>query len=100
MIPAKKLTELKAAIATVLTHDIGVGLPVDDLCVYRDPGGLFAVDFTPVGSLEAIDGLSEEQNRQITEDGEINDYFETAEEAAEEYLKLRFALKKEGVLIR
>ena len=65
MIPAKKSNELKAAIALVLQHGEGVGMPADDLCVYRDAGGLYAVDFTPVTQLEAIDGLTDEQNRQI-----------------------------------
>lgn len=58
-----------------------------DLCIYPS-GSLFVVEFLPpTGPLDTT-GLTDEQLAQLGEDGELNEYFETPEEAADLYLLL------------
>jgi thiol-disulfide isomerase/thioredoxin len=58
-----------------------------DLCIYPS-GSLFVVEFLPpTGPFDAA-GLTEEQADLLREEGELNEYFETPEEAADLYLLL------------
>jgi thiol-disulfide isomerase/thioredoxin len=58
-----------------------------DLCIYPS-GSLFVVEFLPpTGPFDAA-GLTDEQAELLREEGELNEYFETPEEAADLYLLL------------
>src|SRR5262245_44102100 len=58
-----------------------------DLCIYPS-GSLFVVGFLPpTGPFDAT-GLTDEQAELLREEGELNEYFETPEEAADLYLLL------------
>ncbi|NBO93763.1 MAG: thioredoxin [Planctomycetia bacterium] len=58
-----------------------------DLCIYPS-GSMFVVEFfPPSGSLDNS-GLTEQQTEQLRDEGELSEYFETPEEAAELYLLL------------
>ncbi len=57
-----------------------------DLCIYPS-GSLFVVEFVPPDSAE-VPGLTKDQATQLREDGELSEYCETPEEAADLYLML------------
>ncbi len=58
----------------------------DELCTYPD-GAFFVVGLLPEGPLD-IRGLTPEQARELADDGELSEYLDTPEEAADLYLKL------------
>jgi len=57
----------------------------EDLSAYPD-GGYFVVGLLPEGQLD-MRGLTQEQARQLAEEGEVSAYLDTPEEAADLYLK-------------
>jgi thiol-disulfide isomerase/thioredoxin len=72
-----------------IINRLRAGKEVDDwadLCIYPS-GSLFVVELVPPDS-EPIPGLTEEQATQLREDGELSEYCETPEEAADLYLML------------
>jgi thioredoxin 1 len=58
-----------------------------DLATYPD-GGYFVVGLLPEGPVD-MQGLTNEQARQLADDGELSEYLDTPEEAADLYLKLK-----------
>jgi thioredoxin 1 len=58
-----------------------------DLATYPD-SGYFVVGLLPEGPMD-IRGLTAEQARQLAEEGEVSEYLDTPEEAADLYLKLK-----------
>jgi thioredoxin 1 len=58
-----------------------------DLATYPD-GGFFVVGLLPEGPLD-LRGLTAEQARELADDGELSEYLDTPEEAADLYLKLK-----------
>ena len=58
-----------------------------DLCIYPS-GSLFVVELVPPPGPLDLSGLSEEHAAQLREEGELAEYCETPEEAAELYLAL------------
>jgi thioredoxin 1 len=59
----------------------------EELSAYPD-GGYFVVGLLPEGQLD-MRGLTQEQARQLAEEGEVSEYLDTPEEAADLYLKLK-----------
>jgi thioredoxin 1 len=57
----------------------------EELSAYPD-GGYFVVGLLPEGQLD-MRGLTQEQARQLAEEGEVSEYLDTPEEAADLYLK-------------
>ena len=74
--------ELKAAIVTLLDAGHGVDMSADLSC-YPDGDKFFIVSY--IGD-EPPEGLK--KNQEIEREGEVSEYCETAEEAAELYLGL------------
>jgi thioredoxin len=58
-----------------------------DLATYPD-GGYFVVGLLPEGPVD-IRGLTPEQAQELADDGELSEYLDTPEEAADLYLKLK-----------
>jgi hypothetical protein len=58
-----------------------------DLATYAD-SGYFVVSLFPEGSMD-IRGLTPEQALELADDGELSEYLDTPEEAADLYLKLK-----------
>jgi thioredoxin 1 len=58
-----------------------------DLAAYLD-GGYFVVGLLPEGPMD-IRGLTPEQAQELADDGELSEYLDTPEEAADLYLKLK-----------
>jgi thioredoxin 1 len=58
-----------------------------DLATYPD-SGYFVVGLLPEGPVD-MRGLTPEQCRQLAEEGEVSEYLDTPEEAADLYLKLK-----------
>jgi thioredoxin 1 len=58
-----------------------------DLATYPD-GGYFVVGLLPGGPMD-LHGLTPEQARELADDGELSEYLDTPEEAADLYLKLK-----------
>ena len=59
----------------------------EELSAYPD-GGYFVVGLLPEGPVD-MRGLTPGQSRQFAEEGEISEYLDTPEEAADLYLKLK-----------
>ncbi|MFQ3651181.1 MAG: thioredoxin family protein [Gemmataceae bacterium] len=58
-----------------------------DLCIYPS-GSLFVLEFTPPAGFVHFDGLRAEWIDQLQDEGELSEYFDTPEEAADLYLLL------------
>jgi thioredoxin 1 len=58
-----------------------------DLCIYPS-GSLFVVEFFPPAGPFDSAGLNDELAEQLRDEGELSEYFETPEEAADLYLLL------------
>jgi thiol-disulfide isomerase/thioredoxin len=58
-----------------------------DLCIYPS-GSLFVLEFTPPAGTVSLDGLRSEWIEQLQDEGELSEYFDTPEEAADLYLLL------------
>ncbi|MGL4554041.1 MAG: thioredoxin family protein [Gemmataceae bacterium] len=58
-----------------------------DLCIYPS-GSLFVVEFFPPSGPFDTAGLSDDQADQLRDEGELSEYYETPEEAADLYLLL------------
>lgn len=58
-----------------------------DLCIYPS-GSLFVLEFTPPTGVVNLDGLRPEWIEQLQDEGELSEYFDTPEEAADLYLVL------------
>ena len=58
-----------------------------DLCIYPS-GSLFVLEFTPPTGVVNLDGLRAEWIEQLQDEGELSEYFDTPEEAADLYLVL------------
>jgi thioredoxin len=58
-----------------------------DLATYPD-GGYFVVGLLPEGPMDIL-GLTPEQAQELADDGELSEYLDTPEEAADLYLKLK-----------
>jgi hypothetical protein len=74
---------------TIITR-LRAGKEVDewaDLCIYPS-GSLFVVEFIPPDGPLDLSGLSDEQAAQLRDEGELSEYCETPEEAADLYLLL------------
>jgi thioredoxin 1 len=61
----------------------------EELSAYPD-GGSFVVGLLPEGPID-IRGLTPEQAQELADDGELSEYLDTPEEAADLYLKLKKA---------
>ena len=74
----------------VIVSDLKAGRTVGegaDLTTYPD-GGYFVVGLLPEGPMD-IRGLTPEQAQELADDGELSEYLEAPEEAADLYLKLK-----------
>jgi hypothetical protein len=60
-----------------------------DLATYPD-SGYFVVGLLPEGPMD-IRGLTPQQAQELADDGELSEYLDTPEEAADLYLKLKKA---------
>jgi thioredoxin 1 len=58
-----------------------------DLCIYPS-GSLFVLEFTPPAGTISLEGLRPEWLEQLQDEGELSEYFDTPEEAADLYLFL------------
>jgi thioredoxin 1 len=74
---------------TIITR-LRAGKEVDewaDLCIYPS-GSLFVVEFIPPDGPLDLSGLTDDQSAQLRDEGELSEYCETPEEAADLYLLL------------
>ena len=84
---AAKNDQLKEAIVCLLKNRIGVDM-IADVCVNPDGKG-FVVSYIPTDESGRAGGLNKQQAKMMEEDGEMTEYFDSAEEAAELFLRIR-----------
>jgi hypothetical protein len=79
--------ELKTAIVTLLKLDQQIGMN-GDLCCYASNDGFFQVDYLYSEETLPLLNLTDREKKTIQEDEELVEVCETAEEAADFYLRL------------
>jgi len=79
--------DLKSAMVTLLRSKQQIGMDCDLSC-YQTQDGYFQVDYILCEETVHLLHLDEEQERTLVDEEELIEIFETAEEAADFYLKL------------
>lgn len=80
--------ELKQAVVTLLKAGISVDLGAD-ACVIADSDGHFIVQYFPSDETGRAGGLDECHAKMMDEDDEMDEYFDTPEEAADLFLRIK-----------
>ena len=84
--------DLKEAIVTMLKEGQQIGMNCDLAC-YPSSDGFYQVDYLYSKETMNLLNLTEQERKTILDDEELVEIFETAEEAAEFYLRLSYGTK-------